>query len=331
MARTPGHMVLRRLMKLEALLLDGKRRTSGVLAEELECSLRTVKRDIDELRDFYQAQIEWDSRKRGYVMIKRAVFPVLHVAVDEALALLFAQGVLQSWQGSPLAEALQSILEKVAAQAGEFITVPLESLQQCLFNPEAQRSERRRPLLADIALASQQGREVRILYRKPGYEPEWRKVQPLKLAYLEREWVLVAHDLGRHAFRNFRLDRVEQMETTDRTFTKPSQSKIEKHLKGAFGRFAGDQLHHVRLAFDALAEPHVIERPWHTSQSTRRSEDSRLEVRLAINHLADVQRAVLSWGGHVEVLEPKELRKSVAEQAGELLQQHQKSPRSATP
>lgn len=56
---------LERLLKIDFRLRDKKRWTAGALAEALEVSERTIRSDVDFLRDRYQAPIEF-SRQRGY-------------------------------------------------------------------------------------------------------------------------------------------------------------------------------------------------------------------------------------------------------------------------
>ena len=55
-----------RLVYINKRIMDGKYPTTGKLAEELECSISTISRDIEYLRNFCHAPYEYDSQTRGY-------------------------------------------------------------------------------------------------------------------------------------------------------------------------------------------------------------------------------------------------------------------------
>jgi predicted DNA-binding transcriptional regulator YafY len=48
-------------------------------------------------------------------------------------------------------------------------------------------------------------------------------------------------------------------------------------------------------------------------------KDHGVELRMKLSSLAEVQRWVLSWGGHAKVVAPKELAASVKDAAAKLL------------
>src|SRR5690606_13179263 len=137
----------------------------------------------------------------------------------------------------------------------------------------------------------------RLHYQKPGAgEAEKRVVQPLKLAYLDHRWVLLAQDTGRQAWRKFRLDPLRGLETTGRGFAAVDQAKIADYLRGSLGRFTGERERTVRIRFSAVVAPFVRECPWHVTQVLEDEADGHVVATLRLNNLVDVQRRILACG-----------------------------------
>lgn len=321
--RNLGKSGFARLIKVHQYLANEKRTTAAWLAKQLEVSERTIKRDIDDLRDQHGAEIRWDAHAGTYCLDKPAQLPLLQVTAEEAVALELAGTTFAAWKGRPLGEALASVLKKLAQVVGETLSVPAESLQSCLYQPSNEEALRVQNLIPDLVRAIQERRRVAVTYRKPGATAdEVRQVEPLRLAYLDHDWILVAQDLSKGALRNFLLGRIVGFESGTERFTPPEEGTLKAYLAGSVGRFSGGKFQTVVLLFDRVAAPYVMEKPWHPSQKAEWQADGRLRVTLQVNHLGDVQRALLAWGVHGEALEPAELRKAVAEQVSLLAEKY---------
>ncbi len=78
---------LTRLIRLNALLGEEQRLTTGTLAEAISVSVRMIKRDIDCLRNHHGAEIRWDARASTYRCVKPSDrLPPLRISADEAIA-----------------------------------------------------------------------------------------------------------------------------------------------------------------------------------------------------------------------------------------------------
>ena len=65
--------------------------------------LRTIKRDIEFMRDRFGAPIAWDRANRAYYYTHHCdLLPLLRIDADEALALALARNTFAAWRGSPL-------------------------------------------------------------------------------------------------------------------------------------------------------------------------------------------------------------------------------------
>ncbi len=306
-----GPAALNRIVGLHRRLCAGQPVTAESLAAELEVSSRTIKRDIDLMRDQLGVPIAWDAATQSYYYTHHCdLLPLLRIDADEALALALAGKTFAAWRSSPLGRALTSALEKIAPIVGGAVSLPLDALSDLLFAPDDPAADAEHRHFALLLEAIQRRRELQIAYMKPRAHAvaENRTVHPLHLAYLEHRWMLVAHDPARGGIRNFVLARIREAQATNVRFEPPPHFDRDKYLAGSLGRFVGDTEHEVRLAIDAEAAPYLRERPWHPSQKITERADGGIEVALRVNHLNDVERRILSCGIHAEVLAPLELR-----------------------
>ena len=101
------------------------------------------------------------------------------------------------------------------------------------------------------------------------------------------------------------------MASTLKKFTKPSDFSPETYYAKSFGAFVGTGDHRVVVRFTPTAAAQVRERFWHETQESRELADGRLELRLHLNSLDEIQRWIMGWADQAEVVGPAELRQRV--------------------
>ena len=75
-------VVLRRLKAIDSELRKNTYPNSSFLAQKLEVSVRTISRDIEELKLFYNAPIAFDKGKNGYYYTEKS-FYVKDISLDK--------------------------------------------------------------------------------------------------------------------------------------------------------------------------------------------------------------------------------------------------------
>lgn len=323
--RPVGPSALDRIVYIHSCLANGDHFTATSLAEKLGVSPRTIQRDIEALRDRHGAEIQWEPSTGTYFCERPSEhLPLLRLSADEATAIALANKTFAAWGGSPLGRALTSALTKLADVVGNTVSIPVDALSDCIFQQDEGSADTPRRHFARLLEAIRRRQTLRLNYQKPGQPaPEERIVQPLHLAFLDHEWTLVAYAPDRDALRQFLLTRISEIHSTSTQFSPPADFDPKQYLSGAFGRYVGGQLQHVRLRFDSYAAPYLREKHWHPSQVLRELPDGTVEVALQVTHLLDVQRWVLSWGAHAEALDPDELRANVAREIRLLAKRYQ--------
>jgi proteasome accessory factor B len=320
-----GRTALRRILFIHEHLGNGHPATAVSLADALETSARTIKRDIEFMREQLGAPIAWDATAHTYAYTRPCnILPLLRIDAGEALALTLAGKTFAAWQGNALGRALSAALEKIAGVIGGAVSLPVSEISDIVFQHEDPTREAEHRHFATALEAIRRRRVLRLVYQKPraNTPPETRLVHPLHLALLDHRWVLIAHDPARRAIRNFLLARIREASAMPATFTPPAGFDLQAYLRGSLGRFTGGEETEVRLRFDAELAPYLRERPWHASQRITDRPDGSIEVTLRLNNLTDVRRHILACGRHIEVLAPATLRETIHAEAAALAARH---------
>jgi proteasome accessory factor B len=100
---------------------------------------------------------------------------------------------------------------------------------------------------------------------------------------------------------------MKNLQTANVGFTKPRGVSAAKHLQNSFGVFSGGTPQTIRILFDRFASQLVRERHWHSSQKITEDKDGKLELTLTLGSFEEIERWILSWGGHARVVSPPDL------------------------
>ncbi|MGW1740412.1 helix-turn-helix transcriptional regulator [Nocardia sp. NPDC001965] len=201
-----------RTLRLLSLLQTHKYWPGNELAIRLKVSPRTLRRDIDRLRELgypVEAQRGVDG---GYQLAAGAALPPLMVDDDEAVALVVGLQFAMQGMVEGVAESSVRALAKVVqvmpprlrkrVDAVRAMTVPADwggGRPGAAPDPAA---------LTAVALACRDSERLLFTYTAADGRRSERHVEPHRLVSLGRRWYLVAFDLTRHDWRSFRIDRL---------------------------------------------------------------------------------------------------------------------------
>jgi len=119
----------------------------------------------------------------------------------------------------------------------------------------------------------------------------------------------------RKDIRNFRLDRIEQLELLAKTFQRPPDFKMQVRPLEERGTII------VKAVFDNDVARWVREaRSYYTI--AEEATPAGLLVTLKIRQESEILQWLLGWGRHVRVLEPESLRQRLVEEAEEMIKIH---------
>jgi predicted DNA-binding transcriptional regulator YafY len=301
--------------KIRQGMRSGRLANCSSLAAEYEVSTKTIQRDIEFLRERWEAPVAYDQRRRGfYYSEENYGLPALHVNEGEVVGLLLARRGLEAYRNTPVYGSLVSVFRKLADSLPDKVFVDATWLgnrisvlpeQHTIIDPKAWNA---------VCQGLQQGRTLAISYLKPGAEKSSRRVDPYHLVHYQGGWYLLGRCHSRQQILTFALSRMSEVELLPDTFAVPADFNLEENLKNGFGIFQGQKTYKVRLLFAKSAAPYVAERVWHPDQTLRLHRDGSLILTLPATDLTEIRRWVLSWGSGVEVLAPKELSRAVQQE-----------------
>ncbi|MFJ1646727.1 helix-turn-helix transcriptional regulator [Streptomyces sp. NPDC088258] len=218
-----------RLLSLLSLLQARRDWPGALLAERLEVSPRTVRRDIDRLRELGYPVAATKGPDGGYRLDAGAELPPLLFDDEQAVALAVALRIaITTGAGidEAAARALNTVRQVMPARLRSRIdTVQVTAVEWPENQPNPQVDS---GVLVALSAAVHAREVVRFDYAPAFPRPAsaedtaglpWRRVQPHHLITWRRRWYLVAWDLDREDWRIFRADRVTPRTPTGPRFT----------------------------------------------------------------------------------------------------------------
>lgn len=285
------------------------------LARDLECTRRTVYRDLDALQ---YAGFPVTSDKRDarvyYRLLETYQLGDAPFTADELLALAFGGDLLQSLEGTVFHDSVQSALAKVRAGLGPdgsaFLTRLRESFR-VLPGPHKRYGEVREAIRT-LNEAVLEHRSVDMQYRtgRTGRLSR-RRLDPYRVWYRSGGLYAIGHDHRSGELRTFAVDRIREATLTEHRFAVPEGFDFDALTASAFG-VVSEPPAKVRIRFERRWALYVQEHTWHPTQTVHALPGGGLELSMEVGAGDELRGWILSFGAGAEVLEPESLRAEVA-------------------
>ncbi len=315
---------LERLLQLDARLRSGQRQTADLLAQFLEVSERTVRNDINFLRDRYHAPIEFHRTKGYYYTDSNWRLPSISLSQGELFALTLGARMLQAYSGLAYRSQLQGAITRLAERLPEQTWIDLQQLaeQNVLFRVGAEL-DLDPEIWQLLEQACQHKQRVWMQYYSPtSNEVSQREFDPYVLHFSRNNPYVTGFCHLRQEVRWFRVDRIQKLELRSHSFEIDPMFDRESHFANAFQHEVGGIPTPMAIWFDARTAPYIRERRWHPTQQIEEQPDNSLILRFVVRGLNEVKRWVLFYGKGARVLEPPELVEMVREEIVGMQQQY---------
>jgi predicted DNA-binding transcriptional regulator YafY len=209
-----------RLLKLLSLLQTHREWTGAELADRLEVSRRTIRKDVDRLRQLGYPVDATRGSAGGYRLGAGASMPPLLFEDDEAVAVAVALGAASTLGIAGIEEASLRTLIKLEQVLPSKLRRRVEAIRgyaaRVPSDHEGPRADAE--TLQALANACRDGERQRITYRRHDGIESRRMLEPHRLVSWGRKWYLVAWDEDRRDWRTFRVDRIGKTEPTGARF-----------------------------------------------------------------------------------------------------------------
>ena len=306
-----SHVKSLRLLKLERAIHSLSYPGVGRLMQELEVSRRTILRDIDELRLYYNAPIEYDRAHRGYYYTDQTFF-VQNVLVTEGevVALAALLPILERYDNTPLKDTISKVYQTISDMRPNQVQVQVQS---SLLNDVQFISDPLPNIDADVFArifeAIRTHRTISFGYRSiSATEHTPHALDPYKIYCQKGDWYAVGFCHKRATFATYNLSRMKGIVLRDEFTPDPDYGqkvRIDPH----FGIWNNSSpVRHIELLFDKSVNTYILERTWHKNQTCRQNKDGSVFLSFDSNQLQEALRWTLSFGSAVQVLNPPELR-----------------------
>ena len=303
-----------RKLELHRLLSKKRKVVASNLARQWGCNEKTVRRQLEKMRDEDRLPIEQDrAAKTWRYTADVAEIPPILVSAEDRRALLFSLQTAAQLEGTPVRGQIRRLYELLLS------TLPPESatdfdrmMQSVRFTgprtPEISKK------VWDVLLLALEARETLSITYTDGYfgsKTTARKINPHGLLMRDRHWILIAYCHHKKMVLTFSLHRIAQAASTDKRFKMPNDF-MDQYLADAFDGYqtTGDKSKIVlRIGKDAPA--YVRDRVWNDPESRRVDEAGNFIVEFHTAALFAVEREVRADGPWVEIVEPAECRQNM--------------------
>jgi predicted DNA-binding transcriptional regulator YafY len=300
-------------------LLQSRRHWSGPeLAGRLGVSARTLRRDVDRLRELGYPVDARRGAEGGYTLAPGAVLPPLVLDDDEAVALAVGLSAAAATSvtgiGDASLRALAKLVQVMPARLRRRVDAVRAMTVAGSWGTSVPAGGVDPGVLTTVALACRDGERLEFGYTAADSRDTDRVVEPFRLVSLGRRWYLVAYDLTRADWRVFRLDRVGRPRGTGARF---AARRLPADDAASFVRERVADLPRRQPVEAVVAAPASEVRRRIGSWATVADEEpGRCRVRMDADDLTWAAAALGVTGAHFTVVDPPELRATLRELAG---------------
>mgnify|MGYP001554135425 FL=1 len=314
-----------RIYKLHQVLKISRHKVStSKLEQELECSERTVRRIVDEMRLYFDAPIETDRENGGYFYDQKNKdsfeLPGVWFNVAEISALLTIKQQLKNIENglfedqiSPLNKKIDSILQ--------LSKIKPEDAEQKFRIEKIGNRKIDEKIFKNVSSALVQSKMLEILYQSRGdNKTNTRTVSPQRMTYYRSNWYLEAKCHLREQFRIFSIDQIQQAKIQKQKAEKVNSEQLDKYVLSSYGIFTGKAENTAKLQFTPERARWVIDEQWHPEQKGQLQEDGTYILELPYSKDTELVMDILKYGADVKVLEPKSLKEEIKKRLNQAIQ-----------
>ena len=305
-----------RVLRIQQILRERPAVSRRTFLEELEISAAQFKRDLAFLRDRFQLRIEYDPRRRAYILAHDnetadVELPGPMYTAREIYALLIMQDLIDQLQPGLLDEHLGPLRERLKLLLGQEALRSDEIRRRIRILHMASRPVEPRFFRA-VSQATLTRRRLKIrYYTRTRDEYTEREVSPQRIVFYRGNWYLDAWCHLRQDLRSFAIDAVQQVSVTDKVARELDTAALDAHLGAGYGIFSGAADQQAVLRFEPGAARYIVAEQWHARQTRILEPSGHLILKVPFSNQQELIMDILRYGPDVQVLAPQSLRDQI--------------------
>ena len=308
-----------RLVATLLLMQSRGRVTAAELADELEVSVATARRDLEALSTAGIPVYPQPGRGGGWSLLGGARTDLSGLTAAEAQALFLLVG-----PAAAVAPEAKAALRKLVRALPDTFRADARAAASAVVIDPARWGEHGKPrseLLAALQLAVVRHRKVRMQYTKRLGQPSERQVSPLGLVDKDGVWYLVAGtENGR---RTFRVDRIAEAEVTEDPAERPPDfdlfeawQEVVDEVEQRRGGQSATVLIEARFV-------HVLRTQWgRHCEELGEDDDGRARVRVSAPTPLMIAQQLAGWGALIELIDSPQVCSELARIGAELAERY---------
>ena len=318
---------LSRLQQIHQEIGAGRFPNARTLARLLERSDRTIKRDLQFMRDQLGAPLVFDRMRNGWRYREPGwALPPVEFNEGELLAFFTAAEILRATGHAPEAILLRAALAKLAAFLPAEVNVNLATLGEALTFQPLPHVMVEPATLQTLARAAAERRTISFDYHSQHRNQQTeREADVLLLHNFAGDWYAIAYDHLRREVRDFHAGRIRHPTLTAKYFDPPANWNADTYLRRGFFMMRGGRSTTVGIVFDSYQARWMKERiAFHPAERREALHDGGLRLTFSVGHngLDAVARFCLAYASHCVAERPAALRKLIRERLTRALEDH---------
>jgi predicted DNA-binding transcriptional regulator YafY len=304
--------VIRQWKVLHALESSRHGVSIDALADDLDVTTRTIRRDLAALQEAgFPLYDERDEDGRARWRLDGHVLKGLETGftLAELCALYLSRNMLEAVGGTPFQRDLTLAFARLEKMLSPRMRQFLDRLPHILAakpGPRARAAGSSQDIVGRLLEATLHYRVARMKYHSvSSARMKDYLIHPYRLAFAQGGLYLLAYVPEYKDVRTFAVDRVASVSLEKQTFT-PSRAIPDDVFGNSLGVNTGPPSH-VEIAFDKRVTPYVRARVWHPSQTLRESADGGVVLTLEVCNDLALRSWILGWGASARVLAPAAL------------------------
>lgn len=299
---------LARVLRVLELIQSRGRWTTKAIAEEIECSERTIYRDLDVLK--FAGIPYFREGDQQFVRVRSDFrFPIMTLTDDEVLGLSLATAMTKS-PGLDVSAGASPTTLKLAAVSKEATQELIEDALRLVtvLDLKLVDHSRHHEAIKSVQLALVNQQQISGLYESPYQSsPVKLKLHPYHLCLIKNAWYVIGHTPEEPAPRTYRVARFKTLRMINERANIPEAFNLREYFGNAWAVYRGDKSYDVEVWFTPSAAKVVTETVWHHTQKAKTHPDGSLTLSFQVDGLNEIVHWILAWAGQIRVQKPDEL------------------------
>ncbi len=310
---------MNRTDRLFAILLEiqsNPKITSEKLAERFDVTKRTIYRDVLALMEADVPVV--GKAGEGYSIEEGYFLPPVSFTKDEALMLILGAGAVGRLFDAQFKKAARSGENKIHASLSQELKKEVAYLKSYIsfYSGMPRGRSQEEDVLQKIRRAIIEKKRLAFRYFKrysDSTEPTIREVDPYALTFFYGNWLLSGHDHLRNDLRSFRLNRMEAVMVTNKSFERPKNFQRFQLMQEEHSQRTVFQVKIAREIFRWVKE----QPPYKITKTLTKKNHVILTIESSSEE--SITKWLLLWGEKAEAISPKSFRDNVKQKLSTLL------------